>query len=164
MAVTATGILALPMANLAALLASSASFRTLVGAGSAAAALAFIYYPEADDTSDTVQTRPRAIVSLPQEFASKKTAVSSWHRTGALWLSVELAPASQYLGVIQDEAISVLNTLGAIQAEMEANAGNDTYLNVLDFTVVQGPGPVITTNEGNAYFWAITWLCSWGGR
>ena len=159
MPVTATGQVAKPLYKLAELVASSATFRTEVGAASAAAALAFIHYPYADDTSDSTATKPRCIIGLGQSRDSIKEGTELWVKTGELWLAFEFLVTSGASGDAE-ELLQFANKTGAILAEMEANAGNfpdtstESYLDMIGWVEVDGPAKCDSQHENDAVYYA----------
>lgn len=159
MSVTASGQVAKPLYKLAELVASSATFRTEVGAASAAAALAYIFYPEADDTSDSTEIRPRCIIGPGQSRSASKTGTGLWEKAGELWLCFEFLVTSGATGKAE-ELLQFANKTGAIMAEMEANAGNfpdasaESYLDMIGWEEAEGPGRCDPRENNDVLFYA----------
>jgi hypothetical protein len=166
---TETGLLAIPLVALSRLIASSATFRTLVSAATATLALNHIYYQEVSDVLSDVDPptmlfpRPRALCYLAENFQFTRTGPGSWEQTGSVCFAIEATPPAPYLGDLRGEAVWFLNQVGSIVEEMSANSGGtdgtNPYLNVIDFQIVNGPMPAVTSDE-TGHFWGCEIECS----
>ncbi|HEV3021857.1 MAG TPA: hypothetical protein VGX76_05300 [Pirellulales bacterium] len=113
--------------GIAYLIASSANFQALVGAASAAAALAHVL-TESDDTEATGSTRPRAIVH-PERFERTIVETGVANQAGSVCVSFEFTPSAGVLGELPtekrwwDEMIEFENRLDAILNDMIAAQG-----------------------------------------
>jgi hypothetical protein len=97
------------------LLASSARFRTLVGAADVAAALAFIRQFQAEDTGAAELVYPRAIISEEEE-ESELVGTATWRRRGALLLALEVQATQATVELQRAWFVALVR---AIQSEME---------------------------------------------
>jgi len=165
-----TGSLGKSLANLAWLVASSATFQTLVGALDATSAMGSVYV-EADDLG--AAPRPRAIVFF-HEYRREKIALSTFAVRGSLFLSFEFPPSAAYAppagtGNVWDEYLEFCNRADAIVAEMEALQGQgstgylagESYLSVSEFELLDGPSAIPETKgigaaEARDYFFGCT--------
>jgi hypothetical protein len=125
-AVTASGILALPLMQLKRLLAASGTFQDLVGVTTEAQAHERIHFQAYDvrdsQTRQLLHPRPRAIV-MGRDFDRSKVGAGTWRGGGQLEFLLEVPVPADRLGQLDDEVIGLLVTLGAIGLEMEAKVG-----------------------------------------
>lgn len=157
MPVTPSGQVAYPLAKLAALLAASTTFVNEVTSASA-----HTHYPEADDTSDSTDTRPRAIIQFGPSRSAKKVGNNVWEKRGQLVLSFEFLPGSG-LTTYADQLLDFANKTGAIMAEMEELAGDfpvsgESYLNMVGWEEIEGPGRCDPQHENDVLFYGHTFL------
>lgn len=159
MALAASGLLSVPLDAAERLVASSSTFQTVTGAGSEAAALAFVHRAEgldelSADGESIINARPRAIVYYGDQMERTKIGVGDWTGEGTLLLAFQFATSSTYEvteddnpteeKAKEDDAIfEFTNNIGAIVSEMEANSGGSDgtngYLNAVGFSVQGGP-------------------------
>jgi hypothetical protein len=154
MATAAAGSMSLAQENLRTILAACATFRTLVGAADAAAALPRIHHefltaPAADTyTADEMAgLRPYAIVSTDPAcgFERVSHALGSFSSRGRLILilarSVPVAAQGQP-AIGQAEAdLLWRNTVGQIMDELATlSSGTAGYLSIEGIRVAMGPG------------------------
>lgn len=178
MTLAASGILAKPFELLANLVASSATFQSLTGTASEAAALAKVHFPFADDeaTSGTEHApAPRAIIEPGDDYETNQVGIGDWAARGTLILSLELRlPTTESATTIytdaKNELLWFLNKVGAILAEMQANKYTNpaTYLNAIGFRLLAGPtkdpSEFRGTNEGDpgqryyGVIYEVTWV------
>ena len=109
----AAGILSLPLAYLKVSLSESATFQTLVGAGSAAAALAFIHL-----VSSTTLTIPAVQITWGGATEIEKEASLAYRVTGELVLRFFDAVDDETDAALGTEAIDFMSTVGQIMSEV----------------------------------------------
>lgn len=136
----ATGSLALPLKLAADLVAASATFQTLVEAGSSAAALDRIFEGEC-----IIEEFPRCVIDWRDRHI-KKTVLTHWLLEGVIAVLIEKSvPQSSYETGYQDEGRIFRNEMGAIESEMIAAliASPHLYPNVTEIVgpIVQVPDP-----------------------
>lgn len=119
--VTATGPLSTPFALMSELIAGSATFRTLVGAASEAAALAYIDYPYRDVEADGYLI-PGAYLFDDDSFEQFKIRKDG-SQAGQLGLVICAAVSEDYATDRKNDLKEWRNTLGAILEEMLAKSG-----------------------------------------
>lgn len=164
MPVTPSGIYSLPVVYGENLLASSATFRTLVGAADADEAKAHIYYEQTIDREDEEQPgqivcpRPRAILYPDEGDTARRFGVGEWQPTGVLIADLELVIPDVYFvewnkqntaewkSTIKEQKLWLWNQLGAIRQELQDNSGGhdasgNSYLNAQPITGRIGPIP-----------------------
>lgn len=138
--ISATGPLSLPFARCAELVASSATFQTLVGAADASEALELAEYPYLDIESDGF-TPPRVLICDSDDLPQSKNRLTE--QSGELCLQFFL-PVDPDLTDPRDQLLDLRNTLGAILDEMLANARNPnglggTYFGMIGWRKEQTP-------------------------
>lgn len=105
--------------GLESLVASSATFQTLVGAANATAAKSYIHF----GGTDGEPSRPCALISVDGGNVEETTAFSA---SGSLLLSLEV-PATQYsTGTREARFVAFLTDIDAILSEMNTNGRNGT--------------------------------------
>lgn len=119
--VNATGPLSKPFALMAELIAGSPTFRTLVGAGSEAAALAYIDYPYRDVEADGYQI-PGAYLFDDDAFEQFKIRKDG-SQAGQLGLVISAAVSVDHATDRKNDLKEWRNLLGAILEEMLAKSG-----------------------------------------
>ncbi len=157
MAESATSIMSKPMDRLARLVASSATFRTVVGAASEAAALSdSIHYPSASDEHATyddddnppgnaIHPWPRAIIEQGPKFSHAKVGTGLWSANGDFFLTFQFEIPTTDDANEQTQQTWFLNRAGTILAEMEANAAQgtsvsgETHLDMIGYELQDGP-------------------------
>lgn len=169
--VTPTGALGLPLKHLRATIAASASFRTLVGAGDAAAALPSIAIAAADDVEcfeDGTQNanfvaKPRAIIRWPDQADIAQFAQSTWSwGDGRLMIAFEFPENPSCKGNFQDGYMNFCNQLGAVLAEMYALANSGGYLAAKRYLI--GPiGQAMSEENNGEEFWCAHVMAVFGG-
>ena len=167
MPVSATSVASIPIQALAATVAASTTFQTLVGAEDAAEAIGHVYYLEADDRRDSdaddmANDRPRAIVTFPTHRI-EQVGLASLNHAGSLELSLEAEVPSEHQGNKRQEALWFANTYGAIVDEMFAAAWSDpsTYLNMRAAELVGAP--IEVRHECPRPFWEVVLRIEWFG-
>lgn len=156
------------------LVAASATFQTITGAASTAAALSYVHF-DADDTSDSTETRPRAIIDLSQYEASR-IALATFGHTGGVYLTFEFSPSSSYSANRDDALIEHLDRIGRIRREMQvlqgAGAGStpftgETYVSIGRMQLIVLPHRVdLVPGDASETVKAIyqsTYLVEWVG-
>ena len=130
MPTTATGPFAGPLYNLQELICASAAFRTQVGAASAAAARAYVYWLDGNPAANVTSW---AWIKLREGWQGE------FKGEGAFWNVMPLQIVFQRPDVKTDDEkerqIKFWNWIGTVIAEMQALAGTGTYLNVSSFTL-----------------------------
>ncbi len=109
------------MVGLRYLVAASSTFQTLTGAAYTAAALSYVHF-DADDTSDSTETRPRAIIDLSQYDASR-IALATFGHVGGVYLTFEFSPSTDNSANRDDALIEHLDRIGKIRREMQVLQG-----------------------------------------
>ena len=134
MSVTLTGIIGLPLLNVATLLANCAMFRTLTGAADVNAALAKMIYIESDESDPDQAALPRCIVGFcPFEFGSELNGTTTWTTKGPLEARIEVLTPEEYLSDKQDEAKWFANSLSDLFDQIRGLAtSGQGYLNVVN--------------------------------
>ena len=148
--------------GLAGLVASSAKFRTLVGAGSEAAALPFIHYPYPEEADN----RPWAIIDNGEGTdAQDQIRLSA---NGSLALTIEI-PITAYSAASGDQAkwLAFATDMDTIYDQLIANSnkakGDGTnYWNLTAIEQLQQPYvPLEQNTDPNDLYCSIVWLCRW---
>ena len=163
-----TGNLGMPVYALARLIASSQTWQTWTAQPNEGAAINFVHFPQASDREEDRAPRPRAVISwCYNEFSIK--AVAQRELYGALELSIEALPDSQYADVPSDACMYFANQVGSVQLDMLTNSGaapasGSGYLNLTYMHLLQGPSPSIPDNEPDGVeFFGVTFLCGFKG-
>lgn len=158
-----TGELGKTKKNLAYLIASCATFRTITGTATATLAMEKIHYL-GDDTSDTTETRPRCLIDT-ERFDRRTIALADEQPFGTLYATFEFLPSSAYASNPDDEQIEMENRLDAILSEMNALKGRGTgyfsgcthlYYRTLELILPPTYGAEIADHGGTQsreYFW-----------
>jgi len=176
--------LSLPGLRLAELIAASAQFRTVVGAATPTLAMAKVFYPYADDTSDDQEIyqgdllRPRALIEM-REYKRNKLGTGYGGGMGALMFGFEFFPRIQGDDIEEDirlRAAYFEEQIGTILDEMEAKVGADrlaaekvlidgdsTHLNVTSFQLIAGPAETIPAEKDGKLFMFADFLAEWMG-
>ena len=164
-AVTASGPLSLPVENLRILLSNSPDFRTLVGAADAAGALGYIHYPYRDATD---YARPLALLEGCEAWNARLEAhgaQGTYLHDGEIALTLErdVDSAYQAKGEERDAYLAFTNVVGAIVADLEANAV--PYLDVRTVRFADRPRRVTREDQaqGRDYYRAVL-IVEWGGE
>lgn len=156
MSVVATGDLMKPMQGLAVLVAACDQFQADVAAlagaeQTAAAALAFVHYPEADDASIRL---PRAIIRFAPGFMTRKKGEGTWDSEGVLELSFEY-PVEMPEGSEAEQLAMFANRLGTVVENIRDLAGKgdagdgESHLNVIEISDPYGFGKTnLQTDSG----------------
>jgi hypothetical protein len=150
------------------LVASSPTFRSVVGSNTEDDALQHVYFLEASDREGEVDPMPRAIVAIT-EFVIENRSSGGWWGEGSLALVFEFQPPPQYADNIADGYIWFCNTIGEIVKEMsefsEANvsggSGTGVYLNAREFRVLEGPAPCVPDEENGTLFFSAILMVRW---
>jgi len=182
MTVTPVNSISLPVQYAANLLSSSATFRTLTGAANETEAKEFIHlgdtidFTDDDDPEQIVCPRPRGIVYPEENQDDLRQGPGEWISKGAIAMEIELVvPTTYKINRNEDDAATqrqkkrdanvwLWNKLGAIKDEMMVNSGQcdadgNPYLNVLNFSASNGPGPP-RSDSGETWGW-IKWVLEW---
>ncbi len=164
--VTPTGDSGLVLVNLAWLLASTARWQTITGKLTAAEAMESIYPIEMDDTSDSAEIRPRAVVYFA-EYTRNEVSLQTYDRQGKLRLAVELDIAREYVGNLWDEEISFRNDVDLLESQMCALSGTatdyvgtNTHYKFGSFQRIDC-GPVNPATENGDRFYGCVWEFNW---
>lgn len=131
MSTTPTGNIALTLANLETLLASSATFRTSVAAADVAAAKAFIFWL-ADAPASSIRTFGW-IKTKDGWRAESQSGSNNFWKTMPLQILLQRADAEA--DGPKERQVKFLNWLGAVVDEMLALAGTSSYLHVTSLTI-----------------------------
>lgn len=165
---------AIALVRLADLLAASITFRAIVGAGSAIAALAYIHLVCArersvtDDEDFEAPERPWAIINLSDESFASKVSRNS-RPSGVLSIKFEFPINPAYLENDADLLIDFLNKIGAIEREMWelSNTPKTSNVNYLKITSIEDISkPALLGREdglpatGDFYTWTRAYY--WG--
>lgn len=164
---TATSIFVKPLALMAQLVASSATFQDIVDAATEAEALNFVHYPLASDQRDSetgqmVSPRPRAIIDWGDSYDWSNVGTGEWRCNGSVLISFEFPVLAEDDGSFKDEAIEFGEKVGSILSEMAVNveSGSGTYANARAFTLVQPPATLV---DGEDVFMGVTFAARWVG-
>jgi len=138
MTVAPTGLFSLPVDYLRKTVAGSSTFRTLTGAATPTAALAFIH--AFDATGSDLAAGFYAVVEYGEEWARVMHAGGTnnfFDQEGRLqlWFTQAITEA-----VTSDAGYAFANALGAIISEMEQLSGTAGYLDIQEIRLVEGPG------------------------
>lgn len=169
------GALLSQFGSLANLVAASTTFRTVVGAANATAALTSIHYPQVDESA----TWPRAVITTGENYTSRKAGVGSWRRSGGLVLTLEFEVPADQVGV-KAELLWFVTRVDAIIAEMETLAGTGIVGSASHLNAVEFAARVVAWPEDRAYTpppdvggivpetstlsrWWSEWGVTWGG-
>lgn len=159
---TGTGVFTNNVRALQRLIASSDRFQQLCGVSTEAAAMAFVYTPEASDRDDAAAPRPRAII-LPPQATRTKRGNGTWANQGTTPLSLEFDTPSELRYFPEAACAWVLDQIDQIILEMEANSedGSGNYLNVTGWRNFEGPAEGIPDNENQEQFWGVSFEVDW---
>lgn len=170
--ITPTGELGKSLYGLAYLLASTAQFQSITGAANAAAALAFVHV-DADDTPDSPDDRPRAIVEFERQYSREDAAIKTFDSVGALLLSLEFAPSAA--DSPWDELLEFCERVDTIKSQMQTLAGTgtgpfagETHFNARRISLVAGPTAFTEVRgaaggESRAYLYGCVLRVDWEG-
>lgn len=117
MSITPTGCLSLPLLGLARLVASSATFRTVVDAANVSAALAKVFLCEVEEPLDK---RPLCVISNDKD--TQWTRDRYGNCSGTLIVSFEF-PENVLYATAGERLVDFSNTVGAILDEMFEKVG-----------------------------------------
>lgn len=164
------------------LVAACATFRTLTGTSTSAAAKEHVHWPEANDTDEEEDCWPRAVIAPSKDWRAKKVGTGAWKGGGSLYLTLELeVPDAAEAETWNAQFVWVQTQIAAIEAEMRALAGTgsvtirsvaQTHLNVMEIELVDGPfqaragerkSPDSEAGEVLLPRWWVTFLVRWGG-
>jgi hypothetical protein len=148
--VVPSGPLSLPFPSAAILLASSTNFRTLVGAGSAAAAFDLIHFPYVDLLNAPPAVPFALLADYDQLTQDQETTTHA--ESGELLLQFYALP-NPALDDPRDIVLDFRNKLGAVLLDMENNARNSvgdgtTYWGMTKWRKHDTPQPVKTQDAG----------------
>jgi len=175
--VTPVGNFPVAMCGVVNLVASSATFQSIVGASDTAHALARVSF-ETDDTEESGTTRPRAIVyHAPEGWVERKVALNEYRPFLKIWLSFEFYPSnaieaeSYRQDRLFDERTEMMNRAQAIIDDMKAaqglglgylqSPGGTSQITFGESRIIGGPDTMEEVRaEGElgevpAYYWAI---------
>ena len=165
MANDTTNLLWGPIENLRTLIATAATYQTLVGATGSpaeklAAAKATIYAPGID--SGIPAARPFSAIDVGQNWSITKAAEHEYVRSGSLFwlLEADVPEGSEAIAAAADWFYT---QAGDIVEDMLALGGIGGYLSTTGFALVDGPsrsGPEISEAEGD--FYQIVLSVAWG--
>ena len=170
---TATGSLGKALVSLAWLIASTTKFQTVTGAASATAAMAYVHI-ETDDTADTTETLPRAIVHFANEYGRTRTALNEFSASGTMIFSFEFASTISATRNRWNEFIAFMNDVELIISQMEALVGTGTgyhsgesHLQIDTITLADGPGCKTLIPRMDAEtpqnIYGVTYAVTWSG-
>lgn len=165
MPATPTGIRTLPLYRMALLIAASATFRTITGAGSEAAALDYIHYPEADDATATI---PRCIITAGPDFSQERVGHGMYRTTGSNLVFFEFQEYDS-AATLKDQYTTFLNQVGAILDECCTVAGMGSapdgvsYLNVTGWQSFMMPERCEPQHENGAFYFSDGYLARYVG-
>ena len=154
---------------LAELVAASATWQTLTGTATVAAAKAFVKIAAAfDETqgSDTAQAIPRAIIADGGIISRKKVSIGQYEGSGGLFLSFEIGIPSASQTTLLTRRTYFLDRISAIISEMEvisasraAPSGYSTsHIQIKEIHRVNGPGEYeIAQKEQNSDTYVPVW-------
>jgi len=124
-AIPATGLFKQPE-RVAYLIASCATFRTIVSESTAAAALTHIAWPWTDDDDEDHQW-PRAIVTELANWRTTQSGRKNWSVEASLYVSFQFeVPVSAGATTELAEHNWFMNQIGAIVSEMKTAEGSGT--------------------------------------
>lgn len=163
MSVTPVSRLSLPLQNAENLLADSTTFRSLMGADSAANAKARIFWYETDDEHVSAQaTFPRTIISYaPNGMVINRISTSGWNGGGPIEVRIEAETAQSTL---QDGIKDWLNKIGAIMEEIAAlsHGGTGQYLD-LTKVYVMDVGRMDNARNNGETLYGVCLVIEWKG-
>jgi len=144
MAVAASGFVSKPLGYLRTTLAASSTFQTWTGAADATEALDYIYVvstptDDADDEAN-VPDAPFALVDWGEDFARTAEADGARNHfvlSGSLALLLRGAVDADHDDA--DAAMTFLNAVGGIMADLEALAGTAGYLDIREMSFIERP-------------------------
>jgi len=162
------------------IVASSATFRTITGAANATAALAFVYYPYADDQlvdidemalrgddagTAITDTRPRCIVNPGEDWRYERAGMQHWRGQGNCFVSFEFLP-TDLKATRATQILEYMDNVGEILEEIMVNSGNSydsaqpSHLNVIGIELIQGPSEV-KEEDDRELFYGTTFAMEW---
>lgn len=157
-----TNIIWGPVENLRTLIASSASFRTLVGAADAAAAKAHIYCPSIPAES-VLSARPFAMIDQGSAWQVNRISEIASRYSGSLFMLLEADVNTTTYPTDEAAAKWFYKLAGDIINEMLALAGADGQLNVTDVTVRDGPSRISKVDQQEmGDFFQVVFELTWG--
>jgi hypothetical protein len=149
------------------LVASSPTFRNVVGAGSEDDAMRFIHAPEASDREGEEDPMPRAIVGIAS-FETRNSGSATWNSQGMIDLSFEFVPPSNLHNNRDDCYTWFVNQISGILTDMQTRSGHanevlatGTYVNMRSAQLVEGPGQAIPDEEGGRLFYGVCFSIPW---
>lgn len=163
MTLAATGLYSLPVHYGRLTLAASATFRDLVGAADADAALAKIHHGEIDEDNPLLGM-PRCLLNVTGEMEGEKVSTTGFLHKGQLELVIEVETPEAYKGPAgrRDARTWFQNAIGAIASEIEALAGQGGYLNILKWNDKNCGRADPKDNNGKEYYVAVIYW-DWQG-
>lgn len=182
MSETASGTYSLPVVYTENLLASSATFRALVGAATPAEAKEHIYYDQTIDYTDEenpeeiVCQRPRGILYPDEGDGITRFGFAEWQYSNRMIVDLELVIPDEYLiqwtkqttaewkAANKNAKLWLWNQLGLIRDELKENSGghdadDNPYLNTNAILATAGPIPP-RTDSGETWG-AVRYVLGW---
>jgi len=165
--VAATNEYSLPLSNLKDLLAASTTFQTMVGAGSAEDAKAYIHLV-ALAVGDI--DRPFALIATGDDWNSNCIGTGSsdsFITGGTLQLMFEMDISSSYTDSPQNAEFDFMNRIGAIIKEMDnlsgTTSGSTSYIYVSNFNLMDGPARTMEEKgQSQGDYYQVVFNISWG--
>jgi len=136
MAVTPTGVMSLPLANLEIIIANSSAFQAWAGAADDVAAKDNIHLV---NVPDAVLVRPFALVGFADKWKAQKTAEFFHEKRGELFLMFESDVLLANQASEADAVFAFMNVVGAVISEVLALAGTNGFLNVTEVEMTTNP-------------------------
>jgi len=159
-AVSATGIVSLPLENLRTLVANSDDFQTWVSAASAAAAKAHIYAVVTDPP--LASKRPFACVRhcAPSEFSIDAATGAD---SGAIELWFEATIAAGNRDDAADAEFAFTNVVGAIISDIITLSHQGGYMLIREIECIDGPAPNSKDEtESEGHYYVALYKVHWG--
>jgi len=155
MAVTASGILSLPLNHLRTLLATCEAFQSWIGVAdedlgdpaSVTAAAARIHLVALNEDHDDAKAtraarRPLAVIGFDTGLDGAEDAANStyWRHSGPLLATFEQVVGEDEADSDADAILDLTNKIGAILEEVESINGKNALLKVTRWSLIDGPG------------------------
>ncbi len=153
------GMMSLPISYLREMLANSSAFQTWTGQGTPTLAKARIHVARTPESSD----KPLAVIGFASDWSRRQEEQGLFFQENGLELLLQASVTSSDDEI--DSAFEFMNNVGAVMTDLEESVGTAGYLNMIDWSIEEGPyRPDINEEQTAGYTYTVILRINYDGN
>ena len=153
-----SGMMSLPISYLREMIANSSSFRTWTGTADVTEAKTRIHVSRTPESA----TKPLAVIGFASDWSRRQEEQGVFFQENGLELMFQASFSSSDSEI--DSAYEFMNNVGAVMTDLEESVGTAGFLNMVEWSIEEGPErPEINEEQTAGYTYTVILRITYDG-